>query len=555
MTSKRTKKHKKNSKSKQKPKPSSRDQKKSKSNFSSKNLLVISGIGILLLAMVVRFFAFSSPIMGDEAAYSILGKKAMMGQKVYLDFYELKPPLLFYVYGLGIKIFTWSTTGLRLLGYFLVLCNSFLIFRLARKYSPMGLSLIISGLAFFTLNNSFTYATETVSEHFVLLFVFGGYLVLVNAFEKQKHKLLILAGFLIAGAAMIKQTAALYGMGAVILTCILSFSAKSQRSPKFMLQNIGLLASGAIGMTLLNILIIILQGTWSEAVYWLYDRAQNYASRISLNEGLEYMMVFFKRIFNFQKITLGFIILSSFSLIFNFRKKYFPLILILLICSLINLFPGNRFYGQYWIPLFTILPLATIGFYDLTRKFTNSKIANYLLAFLPLFAVVTDSIIHQKDYFTKDYKTNAEVAHSGNYPYAHYQMLEDLKTRMKPSDTFVMLGSEAYAYLATDRFPNFKHIYPRLISRDTPENRVFQEEALSEFSKGYDFVMLSVTGVSWHSSPDNNPELYQKSFNYAIRNYDPIWVFNFDEKKYYSYENGDDPDLYKPNQLITFKKK
>ena len=119
-----------------------------------------------------------------------------------------------------------------------------------------------------------------------------------------------------------------------------------------------------------------------------------------------------------------------------------------------------------------------------------------------------------------------------------------------------MLGPQAFTYFDVNRFPNIKHIYPRNFARNTPQNKIFQKEAYASYTEvEYDYLILSVTGVSW-SSPDNFDDwLYQRTFSNTVRNYDPIWVFNIDESRFYNAEGGEEVDLYKPNQIISFKKK
>ena len=53
-----------------------------------------------------------------------LGKMAIMGKAPYID-YEMKPPLLYYLYGLGGKIFGFGDHGMRILALLLVALSCF----------------------------------------------------------------------------------------------------------------------------------------------------------------------------------------------------------------------------------------------------------------------------------------------------------------------------------------------------------------------------------------------------------------------------------------------
>jgi 4-amino-4-deoxy-L-arabinose transferase-like glycosyltransferase len=511
---------------------------------------------ILAISIIIRYYAFSMPVVGDESVYGILGKKMMMGAELYKDIYEMKPPLLFYVYGISTAIFGWGTTSLRTIGLLLVLFNSFLIFSFARNYASLRFSALVGVICFFFLNNVYAYGTETAAEHFYLSFVLSGYYLLAHPKIKNLSINILIAGFLIAGGAMIKQTAALFGVGAIILVIWYSLSEYENYTKKKTFKNILFLALGAFTMLGINLLSVIISGSWTYAKYWLVDIPSLYMSSASLGNSWLNLELIGGWIINYQFTTIVFGLLAVLSLIVNFREKYFPLLLILLAIGVLIIFPGSRFYGQYWLTLMTILALFMISLKDALKKLKLRGKEGIIISVMALGTITTDTIIHSSEYFEDGYLINAEKAYSGNYPIIHIKMVEFMKEKMLPTDRFLMLGSQPFAYYAMDQFPESNHIYPRMISRNTPENKVYQQQAIAEMESGrQEFILLSVTGLAWQIAEGGIQDWYLSVFPFVDNNYEPILAYNFDEMKFYYNTPNDRIDIYKPNQLVALKKK
>ena len=86
------------------------------------NPRVVFGIhaGIIVVFLfILRLNLMDLPLERDESAYAYLGQRAGEGLAPYRDFYEMKPPFLFYGYALLNAVFGYSAWGLRLIACFL----------------------------------------------------------------------------------------------------------------------------------------------------------------------------------------------------------------------------------------------------------------------------------------------------------------------------------------------------------------------------------------------------------------------------------------------------
>ena len=99
--------------------------------FLMEYVLVVLIIGIFFL---LRKNFVGIPMERDEGSYVMYGKWLIDGGKPYLDFYEMKPPGIFLVYGFMVKFFGYDymnlQTGFCYLNS-LTLLFSYLFFNLA----------------------------------------------------------------------------------------------------------------------------------------------------------------------------------------------------------------------------------------------------------------------------------------------------------------------------------------------------------------------------------------------------------------------------------------
>jgi hypothetical protein len=70
-----------------------------------------------------------------------------------------------------------------------------------------------------------------------------------------------------------------------------------------------------------------------------------------------------------------------------------------------------------------------------------------------------------------------------------------------------------------------------------------------------EYIINNLFPFSWIIREGSSDELYRNTFFYCKNNYDPIAAYNLDKKSYFYKEKGDVIDIYKPNQIVLFKRK
>ncbi|MFT5648335.1 MAG: hypothetical protein ACI976_003034, partial [Aureispira sp.] len=68
--------------------------------------------GLILFVLMVRFKLLSVPFERDEGGFAYIAYQMLEGKSLYLDLYEIKPPLLYLIYAFFITVFGHSIEGI-----------------------------------------------------------------------------------------------------------------------------------------------------------------------------------------------------------------------------------------------------------------------------------------------------------------------------------------------------------------------------------------------------------------------------------------------------------
>src|SRR5262249_48428186 len=152
----------------------------------------------------------SVPLERDEGEYAYMGQLILRGEVPYIAAHNMKLPGIYYAYAGILALLGESGVAIRLGLLVVNLLSIVLLYRLARTlldaragiaaaaaYAVLSLSPSVSG---FTAN----------AEHFVVLPMLGGVLLLTHVGEGSRRWFVVGAGLLLGLAYIIKQHAAAF---------------------------------------------------------------------------------------------------------------------------------------------------------------------------------------------------------------------------------------------------------------------------------------------------------------------------------------------------------
>jgi len=514
---------------------------------SMQGLLSILALVFIFITSISRIVLAGNPMSRDEGTYGYLGSLAAKGQTPYLDFYEMKPPMLFYLYGLGGSLFGFTDLGLRFFGLLLNLCSSLLVFLILRKYISKHFALVAA--AFFSLLslNPFAFGFAMVAEHLINTLVLVSLYLVHKSNDRKGFLYVLLAGTTFATAILTKQTAILFSP--VFLLC---FILARQQKP-WLMQCIQFAAGVLIPVTLLAIVFAI-NGAFSEAMYWLTTYPAKYASIVTPEEGKIYLHYFSKNISLFQFSLFITSVLALFVNLFWIKKKPFNWLLTYFLIALLTVIPGFRFYGQYWLLIFPPMALMTAAaLYQIEQLKPRLGL---LSAALVMVLMAGEMVVHRDYYFGKPSSDEVDKLYKNN-PFGPIRKLSTYAgSLMKEDETFMVFGSEPQAYLYADKVAPSRHIFMSMISKHDEKSKTFISEAMSDLEqKQPTYVLYNFFMYSWGMTEKSNDNLYSASFSYVIKHYTPVAAYNMNTKTFLYAQDGNQIDGSIANQVILFKLK
>lgn len=507
---------------------------------------------LALMYLYTRLITLQVPLSRDEGAYTYFGKLTMSGKIPYRDFYEMKPPLLYYLYGAGSFIFGYSDTGLRLFALFLNLATAILIYKISNKLFNKAASVFAASAYLILLMNVGAFGFAMIAEHLVNLFLAAGFLFLINKDWKYNY---FISGLIFGMALMIKQSAVFLTVPAGLYIAHYWWKEK-----KFFFKPAFSFSLAYLAVIVLVLVSLKIAGALNEAVYWLRTYPSAYASSADSKEATDSFLYSIRKIYSQSPLLIW---LFSISFLWNgvnfFRNRKLTegFLVLLTLFSFFTVSLGLRFYGQYWqlvIPPAAILIASFWNVLEKTELFTGFVIR--VITWILTIAIPLDIAGHYEYFKTKDADSIAESAYPGN-PFLEIKTLSNiLREKILPEEKFFVFGSEPQIYVYTKKNAISKHIYHSFFSKPDPENKIKEEECLSDFTRQKpEYVVYNSFPFSWMFKENSTRFLYSSAFGVLENEYNKILVFDINSQRSFEGDSARNFDLSSGNVIIVYQLK
>ena len=502
-------------------------------------------IALIAVALVSRIFLGDIAMTRDEGMYGYLGQLAIRGFTPYVDFYEMKPPMLFYLYGLGGSIFGFTDMGLRLFALMINAISCLMIYLLLQRYINKLYALVAVAVFALLSTNPFAFGFAMVAEHLVSMFILVSLFFVHKNNEDDGLKFILIAGATFGLAILTKQTAIIFSTVFLVYFII-------ERRKKAWLKQTLLYAAGAMIPAVLVLLLLGVTGSLDEAFYWMIKYPSLYSAAVTMEEGMNLFSYFFRKIGTFQ-ITILIVACLAFiyNVIFN-RSKPNSWLFIYFLLALVSILPGFRFYGQYWLLMF--VPLAMMTGAALHHISGIRKTYSVGAVALILLLIIIELVNHNDYYFFRDQSATIHQLYNNN-PFDPIRKLSKYAgARMKEDEDIMVFGSEPQVYLYTGKQAPTRHIFMSMISRHDNNSKLLIREAMVDAEREKPtYVLFSLFPYSWGLNERANDALYKDAFRFVIRNYTPVAAYQMSQNTYLYADSGDVIDPKMGNQVILFK--
>ncbi|MCB0602866.1 MAG: glycosyltransferase family 39 protein [Saprospiraceae bacterium] len=465
---------------------------------------VLPVLVILVLVVLVLSRLYYLPIAfdRDEGSYLYFGKLILHGELPYQDFYEIKPPGIFYSYALIAALFGTSPIGAHVALLAIKLASGYLLFRISRRYADSSfawLAILAYGLY---STNPYLQDLAMVSEHLTTLCTLGGIWMLHQALDKKKNFWWIGSGIILAWSVLIKQTGLFYFLPAIVIAI---GETKAQRQP-MPWKGLIFLLGASISTGLVMLLLLWMQGSLPEAYHWLVERPLNYAEVIGDDQKTD-LRSHFISLASKTLWMLGIVSAVGMILAWIDKPRRYPIyVLTLTLAAGINLIIGGRYYGHYALNLLPFLAMwAAYAWYVVGNRIPFMQLQRswlYILLCVPVIGITF--FLARAQYFPLDRTIMVRRIYGLNPFDEMYHLGKYINGIKGPDDEVLVVGSEPEGYLYTHSVAPTRHVFPAFISDAEPENVRYQQEA-SEAMKSSKpkYLFLVVSSFSWLFKDEN----------------------------------------------------
>ncbi len=449
----------------------------------------------------------------DEGSYINFGEVLRTGGDLYQDVYSVKPPAIYYTYGLINSIFGYSATGLRWSVIIFNALAAILLFLFGYRWRGPFFGFIAAISFSFLAFNPKLYGFAALAEQYQNFFLILSVVLLQHGLIKRKWIWFLIGGFVITFGLLIKQNLIFsYVALAIILAWYFLIESK-EREWKPLINFV----IGSAVATVIIFLPVILQGGVEDWIYWNFYYSSLYTSVVTWEQGMENFGNYLNHISAFNRwmwiagligIVLGYIRAKSLS-----SKLGVLLFFIAAVCAIL---PGLRFYPHYWMYLSPILAIGCAWFFYWLAQLLSTKLNSYLPHAVATFLFVVglvSVVARNQDFFDSPQEAQINRMMYGENPFTEMRYLgEYLNKRIKSNEQFIMFGSEPQIYTYLGRPTPTPYIFFSQLTKEheRKDEMVADLQSWVQTNKPK-YVGFTNSRYSWTITEDGD----RKIFNWA----------------------------------------
>lgn len=417
--------------------------------LSAEILLAVTVILFLLIGSYSTSFLFENPSLGDSAIFQIIGKGWSEGLVPYIDLWDSKGPIIFFINRLGYD-FTGNSIGILIIQFFCLYTSVILMFKLLTIKFPIGQSVVILLLVLINFS-SLGLGGNTVAEYLLPLLCIAYYRLYLWTqnienceYNSHPNQNAFLYGIIVAFSLFSRLTNCI---GIITATFFIAIWLIKKNNYKNLFENFICFVTGFFIISLPCCLYFwskdALQEMWYGTFIYNLDYTKNSSHETFTLIGL------LKSIFLWSETWI--LALVSIILLLKSQKRRLANSLWFII-SFISLlwFCRSNGYAHYEI---ISLPLICIAFLEL-KTYTNNKKESFgIIARSCIFSIYTIIVIAYAAHSTKLYHN---LYSKNEKLYTYQDFLRDVPKDYKDSFIAYNPSPDLYLYLnITPKYPLF----------------------------------------------------------------------------------------------------
>ena len=513
----------------------------------------------LLLSGYIRYQFLNIPFERDEGEYCYIAQLLLEGKTPYLDFYEQKPPGLFYSYALLQAIFGNSLTGVHLAFILVNTLSILLIFGFCKQLFDTWAAAIASWSFALLSLSKMAAGFSAQAEHLIVLSFLAALFFLQKAFHQKRNFYWILSACFLSWCVLIKQSGLFFALAGFGFGLSYYFHLRPMPFKTF-LKKQPLLLLGLLIPVVICLSVLYLQGAFTEMLFWVVEYPRMYIGQYDWASGLRRFLKNFYRISaSYQSFWyLGGIALFALLFTKNIKlpKSWFYLLSIL---SFLAIIPGFRFYGHYFLLLFPGLAILIGLAFFLSQFYLSKKLYPVVPLSLVGIIFVLNIYHNQTYYFNHDSQQLLRTVYQTN-PFWETKLISDyLKDHSQPEDQIAVWGSEPQINFYTDRKAASRHCFLLFLMGGNQRTAIWQKELIKETTEAKPRYIVKVNHpYSGNVNAKTLEIFYPWSIDYLAQHYQLIGLSEIYKDQASTLVWGKAAlaqDLNSPYQLLIYQRK
>ncbi|MFN2542060.1 MAG: ArnT family glycosyltransferase [Chthoniobacterales bacterium] len=513
---------------------------------------------VLAAVVAARIHLLQVPLERDEGEYAYAGQLMLQGIPPYKLAYNMKFPGTCAAYA-GLMAISGQTLAGIHIGLLLINFAAVVFVFLIGKELFGTVCGIASASAYAVLSVSpSVLGFAAHATHFVVLPVLAGSYILLASSTRHCCTRRFAAGLLFGLAVLMKQQAVPFvAFGGFFL---LLRDWRSRLIWRHILLRIVAFLLGAIFPILVTCLLLWKAGVFDTFRFWTINYAREYATRLSISEGLTVFRALFPYVL---ESNWAWWVLAPAGLVFSLwnrsaRFKALTFCCPLLFFSALAVCPGFYFRSHYFIQILPAISLLA-GTAAALVPFGSRLRSMRWVGWFVFAAVAAVSIWQQKDFFFRLSPAAASRAAYGLNPFPEgIRVAEFLRQRSTPDDKIAVIGSEPEIYFYAHRHSATGYIYTYALMEPQPYAAQMQREMIREIEAARPkyFVLIGF-GYSWMKRVDSDATIFDWFNRYADANLRGIGLVNVisPDRTDYHLPYAGEPVQLSPNYILIFERK
>ena len=535
------------------PSPEVRSAKRAKYWYYGLILLVI------LFFSLIRIRLRNMPLERDEGEYAYAGQLILQGIPPYQLAYNMKLPGTFAAYAVILAVLGGTPSAIHLGLLVVNALTIFFLFLLVKRLAGSLAGLVASATYALLSSSPAVLGLAGHATHFVVLFAVGGFVLLLKAIEERRPSLLLCSGVSLGLAFLMKQP----GMFFVLFAGL--YVAKREWSRPLDWRGymawISLFLSGALLPFALTCLILFAAGVFKTFWFWTISYAWQYASRLTLTEGLYLFRRITSRVIFSAPLIWMIALAGVIALVWRRdARAQLDFVAGFFFFSFLAVCPGLYFRQHYFI---LVLPAVALlaGIAIASAQAGLGQISpSRILSALPVvfFAgAFAWSIIGQRGFFFQvDPSSAVELLYLGN-PFVQALPIADyLKSHTSPGAQIAVFGSEPEIFFYSGRHSATGYIYAYPVVEPHKYAFTMQKEMIGQIEKAApEFVVNVEVPLSWLARPGSPQAAAFISWadSYLNARYTLVGIADMLSPGHTEYRWGDEAKHYRPRSRLVIQ--